>query len=400
VARRQRGSRKGRRSTTRAVWVVGLAAVAAAAAFACARPREPSPAQAPVPHPAPTAPPSPTAPPVVDLEPEAAELRARVLEALPPGARWEVVGAEPRREGALRWRHARYRVVLPTGGNLKVATGSLVKAAEDAGGALLASRPEGRGQVLEFGVEHGGRVLPVLQVRLGFSSKVASNESRGARVAVVLDDAGMHLEELDRVLRIGRPVTLAILPGLPHSLELAHRAREAGVDVLLHLPMEPEDPSLARLLGEFGVRVDMSEEEIAQAVRAALRAVPGAVGVNNHMGSRATADPRVVGAVLRVLREEGLFFLDSRTTPRSSVELVAKSLGVPTARRSVFLDHDPSPEAVRGQARRLAELALREGSAVGIGHANRRHTVEILAEMVGELERRGVQLVPLRELVR
>jgi polysaccharide deacetylase 2 family uncharacterized protein YibQ len=291
-------------------------------------------------------------------------------------------------------------VVLPTGANLKVATGSLVKAAEDAGGALLASRPEGRGQVLEFGVEHGGRVLPVLQVRLGFSSKVASNESRGARVAVVLDDAGMHLEELDRVLRIGRPVTLAILPGLPHSLELAHRAREAGVDVLLHLPMEPEDPSLARLLGEFGVRVDMSEEEIAQAVRAALRAVPGAVGVNNHMGSRATADPRVVGAVLRVLREEGLFFLDSRTTPRSSVEAVAKSLGVPTAHRSVFLDNDPSPEAVRGQARRLAELALREGSAVGIGHANRRHTVEILAEMVGELERRGVQLVPLRELVR
>jgi polysaccharide deacetylase 2 family uncharacterized protein YibQ len=219
-------------------------------------------------------------------------------------------------------------------------------------------------------------------------------------VAVVLDDAGMRLEELDRVLRIGRPVTLAILPGLPHSQELARRAREAGVDVLLHLPMEPEDPSLARLLGEFGVRVDMSEEEIGQTVRAALRAVPGAVGVNNHMGSRATADPRVVGAVLRVVREEGLFFLDSRTTPRSSVEAVAKNLGVRTAHRSVFLDNDPSPEAVRGQVRRLAELALREGSAVGIGHANRPHTPEVLAEMAAELEQRGVQLVPLRELVR
>jgi polysaccharide deacetylase 2 family uncharacterized protein YibQ len=378
--------------------VAGLAVVVAAMAFACGRPRAPHPAQVPASHPTPAATPSATAPAVVDLEPEAAQLRARVLEALPSGSRWEVVGAEPRREGALRWRHARYRVWLPAGANLKAATGSVVKAAEDAGGVLLASRPVEGGQVLELGVEHGGRVLPVVQVRVESPPKPV--KGAGARVAVVLDDAGMRLEELDRVLRIGRPVTLAILPGLPHSQELARRAREAGVDVLLHLPMEPEDPSLARLLGEFGVRVDMSEEEIGQTVRAALRAVPGAVGVNNHMGSRATADPRVVGAVLRVVREEGLFFLDSRSTPRSSVEAVAKNLGVRTAHRSVFLDNDPSPEAVRGQVRRLAELALREGSAVGIGHANRPHTPEVLAEMAAELEQRGVQLVPLRELVR
>jgi len=378
--------------------VAGLAVVVAAVAFACGRPPAPRPAQVPASYPTPAATPSATAPPVVDLEPEAVQLRARVLEALPSGARWEVVGAEPRREGALRWRHARYRVWLPAGANLKAATGSLVKAAEDAGGVLLASRPVEGGQVLELGVEHGGRVLPVVQVRVEFPPKPI--KGAGARVAVVLDDAGMRLEELDRVLRIGRPVTLAVLPGLPHSQELARKAREAGLEVLLHLPMEPEDPSLARLLGEFGVRVDMSEEEIAQTVRAALRAVPGAVGVNNHMGSRATADPRVVGAVLRVVREEGLFFLDSRTTPKSSVEAVAKDLGVRTAHRSVFLDNDPSPEAVRGQVRRLAELALREGSAVGIGHANRPHTAEVLAEMASELEQRGVQLVPLRELIR
>ncbi|MDR7606296.1 MAG: divergent polysaccharide deacetylase family protein, partial [Armatimonadota bacterium] len=258
-------------------------------------------------------------------------------------------------------------------------------------------RPEGRGQVLEVGLEHQGKVLPVLRVHLRPSEDKSSPQ---VRVAVVLDDAGMRLDELDRALRVGRPLTLAILPGLPHSEELARRARQAGLEVLLHLPMEPEDPELASQLGELAVRVDMAEEDIVRTVKSALRAVPGAVGVNNHMGSKATADPRVMRAVLRALREDGMFFVDSRTTPKSSAEVVAKELGVRVARRMVFLDNDPSPEAVRTQIRQLVELARRHGSAVAIGHANRPHTAEVLAEMVPEMERAGVRLVPVGELAR
>lgn len=320
-----------------------------------------------------------------------------MLEALPQGARWEPVAAQPRQEGNLRWRHVRYRVALPPGANLKAATGALVKAAEDGGGAVLASRPEGEGQLLEFGLESHGQVLPVLQVRL---LPALSKSRPEGRVAVVLDDAGMRLEELEEALRVGRPVALAILPGLPHSQELARKAREAGLEVLLHLPMEPEDPTLARQIGAFGVRVDMSDQEIERTVRAALRAVPGAVGVNNHMGSKATADPRVLKVVLRVAAEEGLFFLDSRTTGKSSVEAVAKRLGVRWVARSVFLDHDPDPEAVRDQVRRLVQVALQEGFAVAIGHANRPRTAAVLAEMVGEMERAGVKLVPVSQLAR
>jgi hypothetical protein len=333
----------------------------------------------------------------VDVEPEASSFRGKVLQALPPEARWEAVDSEPRTDGVLSWRHARYRVVLPPGTNVKAATGALVKAAEDAGGVLLASRPEGAGQVLELGLEHQGKVLPVLQLRLVAEQ---GHQIVRARVAVVLDDAGMRLEELDRALRVGRPVTLAVLPGLPHSAELARRARAAGLEVLLHLPMEPEDPELAARMGDLAVRVDMSDEEIGHTVRTALQGVPGAVGVNNHMGSKATADRRVVRAVLRVLREEGLFFLDSRTTPNSTAEVAAKELGVRVARRAVFLDNDPSPEAVRAQVRKLVERALREGTAVGIGHANRPHTAEVLAEMVAEVEQAGVQLVPVSQLAR
>ncbi len=287
------------------------------------------------------------------------------------------------------------RVSLPQGANVKVITGILVQAAEDAGGVLVASRPERGGQVLEFGVEHAGFVLPVLRVLLE-----PRMERTTAQVAIVLDDAGMHLTELERALGVGRPVALAILPGLPNSQELARRAAAAGLEVLVHLPMEPEDVHQAGRLGPLAVRVEMSEEEISEVVRQALRAVPGAVGLNNHMGSRATRDPRVMRAVLRVVREHGLFFLDSRTTPASSVEQVAREVGVPSLRRAVFLDNDPSPEAVRLQLRRLGEEALRQGSAVGIGHVNRPHTAEVVAEMVAELERTGVRFVPLRDLVR
>jgi len=380
-------------------WALLLAGLAAGLAFACTRP----PAQRPEPSPTPRAfrtpvpSPTPLGPVPEDVEPQAAALRGKVLEALPRGTRWEAEGAEERRDGLLRWRHIRYRAVLPPASNVKAATGSAVQAAEDAGGVLLASRPEGAGQVLEIGLERQGKVLPVLRLHL------LPPEGGGppqARVAVVLDDAGMRLEELDRALRVGRPVALAILPGLPHSQELARRAREAGLDVLLHLPMEPEDPKLAEGMGDLAVRVSMDDEDIERTVRAALRLVPGAVGVNNHMGSRATADPRVVKAVLRVVRDQGLFFLDSRTTPKSSAERVAKELGVRALRRAVFLDNDPSPEAVRAQVRRLVRQALREGVAVAIGHANRPHTAEVLAEMVPELEQAGVRLVPVSELAR
>mgnify|MGYP003855165975 CR=1 FL=1 len=331
----------------------------------------------------------------MDLEPEAQRLRARILASLLSGPRPEEITSELRTDGRLRWQHRAYRVALPQGANVKVVTGKLVQAAEDADGVLVASRPEGTAQVLEFGLEHAGRVLPVLRIRLEPAAGQAA-----ARVAVVLDDAGMHLAELDRALAIGRPVALAVLPGLPHSEELARRAAAAGLDVLVHLPMEPDDPHQAGRLGPLAVRVTMTDEEISEVVQQALRAVPGAVGVNNHMGSRATQDPRVLRAVLRVVREHRLFFLDSRTTPATAVEQVAREVGVPSLRRAVFLDNDPSPEAVRLQLRRLAEQALRDGHAVGIGHANRPHTAAVVAETAPELERMGVQFVRLRDLAR
>lgn len=318
-----------------------------------------------------------------------------MLEGLPRGAVAQLASQEVRSDARVQWPWMAYRVRIPPGHPLKVVVGELVYRVEQSGGVLLASRPQGLGQVLEFGIEHGSLVLPVLRLSL-----VPEVRWDRPALAIILDDAGQSLEELDRALSIGRPVALAILPGLPHSTELARRAVRAGLEVLLHLPMEPEDPAKRSLMGPGGVTEGMPDEEIARVVREDLEALPGAVGVNNHMGSRGTSDARVLRVVMRVLRERGLFFVDSRTSPRSVVRQVAAEVGLPTASRSVFLDNEPDPEAIRRQLLRAVEVARTHGEAIAIGHITRLPTVEVLRERVPEVEAAGVRIVPVRTLVR
>jgi polysaccharide deacetylase 2 family uncharacterized protein YibQ len=217
------------------------------------------------------------------------------------------------------------------------------------------------------------------------------------RVAIIFDDAGGSLEDVEAIIAIGRPVTVSVLPGLAYSSEVARRARAAGLEVLLHLPMEPDDGT--RPLGPDGVTAAMDDAEIRATVRRALGSVPGAIGINNHMGSRGTADPRVMRAVLETAKAEGLFFVDSRTTVRTVVIDVAAAVGVPAASRTLFLDNDETDEAILHEIRRLMDLARTRGAAIAIGHAQRR-TPRLVAAMRDEFDRRGVAIVPLSTLVR
>jgi len=223
----------------------------------------------------------------------------------------------------------------------------------------------------------------------------ATQPTPATRVALIFVDAGASLEQVEPIMALGRPVTLAVLPGLAASAAVARRARAAGLEVLLHLPLEAEED---RRLGPGGVTTAMSDEEIAAVVRAGLAEVPGAVGVNGHMGSRATADPRVMTAVLEVLRQQGLFFVDSRTTPRTVALPVARALGVPAVERTVFLDNEDDPAYIAGQVRKLLEGARTRGWAVGIGHAQR-GTAEVLRRLLPEFDRAGVVLVPVSALL-
>jgi hypothetical protein len=215
-------------------------------------------------------------------------------------------------------------------------------------------------------------------------------------LAIVVDDVGNSLEDLEPFLEFEGPLTVAVLPQREFSEESARRAAAAGKEVIMHLPMQPVsamDP------GPGAIRVGMSAEDIARTVRANLRTVPGIRGVNNHMGSLATADPLVMDVVLRTLKEEGLFFLDSRTSVETVGRRTAEKHNLPYLERAVFLDNESNRDYIRNAVREGMQIAERKGHAVMIGHVMVNELVEVLNEMYPFIQDEGFDLRYLSELV-
>jgi polysaccharide deacetylase 2 family uncharacterized protein YibQ len=190
-------------------------------------------------------------------------------------------------------------------------------------------------------------------------------------------------------------INCSILPNGTKTAEFAERLHERGFEILCHLPMEPRGKETP---GRNAILTSMSDEEIVRVTRENVGAVPHARGMNNHMGSRATTDRRVMATVLGAL-PEGMYFIDSLTTGRSVAADVARSLNVRTATRTVFLDDEPSEVFVRKQLAALASAAKHRGVAIGIGHPHP-VTMRVLEEKLPELRERGFRLVRASEVVR
>ena len=223
----------------------------------------------------------------------------------------------------------------------------------------------------------------------------AEGDTPVARVAIVIDDLGRDLQQVDRLLAYGVPFSYAVLPFEKRSREVAARLVEHDAELLLHLPMAPtghEDP------GPGALTADMSEREIERATRAAVAAVPGAVGVNNHMGSAMTPETGAMRAMLSVLRESGLFFLDSRTSAGSVGYDLARAEGIATARRDLFLDETDERGAIVAELESLLEIARARGAAIGIAHP-RPETFAAFDEMMPRLRLEGVEVVPVSFLL-
>jgi uncharacterized protein len=221
-------------------------------------------------------------------------------------------------------------------------------------------------------------------------------------VAVVLDDLGYDERALETLRHWNAPLAVAVIPSAPFASRAVALAREKGWDLLVHLPMEPEaGPSESEAIGARD-----GDEEIRAKVLAALENTPGALGVNNHQGSKATADARVVRAVLAVVKERGLFFLDSRTTNASVAGGEAAAMGVPFLARDVFLDdvaaeasaRGGAPEALDAAWERTLALAGKRGEAIVIGHP-RRETLAFLERRLASEKSAGARLVRVSELV-
>jgi uncharacterized protein len=219
-----------------------------------------------------------------------------------------------------------------------------------------------------------------------------------ARIAIVIDDLGNDREALERIARWPYGVAGAVLPDLPGSADAARRLAESGKEVLLHLPMEPDGYPQVQPGPGVVLRSD-SDARIAEIVTDDLASVPGAVGVNNHMGSAATADPRVMRAIVRVLSERGLFLLDSRTTEATVARRIADEAALPAVSRRVFLDAVPTDRAIDRAFRELLAKAKQDGSALAIGHPHPA-TLALLERELPNLSRENVALVKVSQLAR
>jgi hypothetical protein len=219
----------------------------------------------------------------------------------------------------------------------------------------------------------------------------------GLRLAIILDDLGYDRAGADAVFTLPFPLTVAVLPHHARSAEIAEEAYLRGYQVLLHLPMESANGEAKAEPVEL--RTGQTPEEVTRALLGMLGSVPHVAGVNNHQGSRATADRRLMAALMPLLRERELFFIDSRTTGASVALDAARAAGVPAASRSIFLDDTPTRDFTLRQLEAAAAEAERRGSAIAIGHPYP-STLEVLQAALARLEARGIRLVYASELVR
>lgn len=219
--------------------------------------------------------------------------------------------------------------------------------------------------------------------------------SSGARIALVIDDLGRSVADVDTLSRLGVPLSYAVLPFESMTPRVAELLRGRRAEILVHLPMEPRG---AQNPGPGALRDGMSDDEIRSRTRAALDAVPGAAGANNHMGSELSTDSAALRAMLGVLAERKLFYLDSRTSAESRGYALALELGVPAAERQVFLDSDPRETAVGEEWNRLLAVARERGAAIAIGHPHPQ-TLAVLAREVPRARRLGYEFVPVSYLL-
>ena len=217
------------------------------------------------------------------------------------------------------------------------------------------------------------------------------------KIAIIIDDCGADMSSVRTLLNTGLPFSYAILPNKEFSSDVLEMVKSKGRVPLLHLPMEPLSRS-AMSEGSRTVLTGTSAATQQSLVRKHLSSLPGVVGVNNHQGSKATADKATMKAVLQVLKNEKMFFVDSRTNSASVARDMAKQMGVATARNDIFLDNSSNMEDIRKQIYKAFAMAEKNGSAIAICHA-RPNTAKCWQLYAEEFKKSGITFVPVNKLL-
>jgi hypothetical protein len=255
-----------------------------------------------------------------------------------------------------------------------------------------AERPVKEEKIVHAYRQAGRETKPVKEKRV-------APKRTGARVAVILDDAGGNSTDHNGLYSIKDPLTVSVLPCLPMSAKTAKALADAGFEVILHLPMESLNGNYRRSGGGM-VSCSDTDYEIRKTVLDDFSSVKWAVGFNNHMGSKATADERVMTDVFNSVKGRDIYFIDSRTTEKSVALKTAREFGIPSAENNIFLDTDTSQTFIEGRFRQLMSMARHKGSAIGIGHVTRPATIAVLKELMPEYKKEGIEFVYASELVK
>ncbi|MHB8054940.1 MAG: divergent polysaccharide deacetylase family protein [Candidatus Aminicenantales bacterium] len=239
---------------------------------------------------------------------------------------------------------------------------------------------------------------PAASKEKGAEAPAARKAAGGPMAAIIVDDLGYNLEAIENVQAVGRPISVAILPYATLTDESVRLASACGLEILLHLPLESVQGTTGAPVGPGTIIEGMPEGEVREAVEKALARVPGARGVNNHTGSLATEETRVMRPIFEVLKARGLYFVDSRTTSASIAYDEARRMGVRAAVRKVFIDAESGPDRIAEKLQELFRLAKKNGRAVGICHP-KRESLAALAMHIGLADTFGVRLVFVSEIV-
>jgi hypothetical protein len=303
------------------------------------------------------------------------------------------VNIQPRHENGNVWDFSEISITCPDQNSAETLRGIILNELSAVGPDVI---------LREEAVPNGTTVVHVSvgdfhthDIVLGFDRRKPVEDIR-PEIAIILDDLGYKKELAFWFLRAEIPLTFSVLPGAPFTRSIVEDIRETGGELMLHLPMEPKKyPDINP--GPGALLLSMNDQEIRGVLEEDLKQIPGASGVNNHMGSSFTENPEKMKVVLEELSNRDLFFVDSRTTSETVGYKMASDMGLPSNKRGVFLDNDLDPRAIEIQVERLMSMARHSGAAIGICHPHP-ETLEVLRKYYPKI-RREFQMVRISNLV-
>jgi polysaccharide deacetylase 2 family uncharacterized protein YibQ len=285
-----------------------------------------------------------------------------------------------------------YHILVPQGVSIPSFQYTLQQSLKPVRAHIINGRMDPLQKRLTLEIGHKDSVL--LHICLDRSVTLLRDEKR---IALIIDDFGNRWNSIDEsFLNLGAEFTVSVLPGLKMSERISQEVRERGFELMLHLPMEPLNAPFRD--NGYIILADMTRQQVRQVVQRSLDAVPGVMGMNNHMGSKITSNRQIIQWILEEIKSKDLYFIDSRTTAQTVAYDVARQMGIKAGKRDVFIDVEDGSESIRANLWELARKADTRGYAIGIGHC-RKKTLNVLKEEIPKLQAKGYRFVPLSHVV-